>query len=85
MNLNLSNFHQTFFALPPFEYDVKIVKKMNGKFALYIPCDSMYTRNPFTPKDAMCGTDPENTFKNMHFCSTYTNIKTVMYYLWQKI
>lgn len=46
------------FALPPFEYDVAIVKKMNGNFALHIPCDSMYTRSPITPKDAMCGIDP---------------------------
>lgn len=46
------------YTLPPFEYDLTIVKKVNGKFALHIPCDSMYTRRQFTPKDAMCGIDP---------------------------
>jgi putative transposase len=44
--------------LPPIETDLKIEKRLNGKFVLHIPCDSKYTRRSFTPKDAMCGVDP---------------------------
>jgi transposase len=44
--------------LPPIEHDVRITKRANGKFVLQIPCDSKYTRQHSTPKDAMCGVDP---------------------------
>ena len=45
--------------LPPINHDVRITKRVNGKFILQIPCDPMYTRKQTeeTP-DAMCGIDP---------------------------
>ena len=45
--------------LPPINHDVRIKKRVNGKFVLQIPCDPIYTRKQIeeTP-DAMCGIDP---------------------------
>ena len=45
--------------LPPINHDVRITKRVNGKFILQIHCDPMFTRKQTeeTP-DAMCGIDP---------------------------
>ena len=45
--------------IPPINHDVRIKKRVNGKFVLQIPCDPIYTRKQIeeTP-DAMCGIDP---------------------------
>ena len=45
--------------LPPINHDVRIKKRVNGKFILQIPCDPMYTRKQIKEtQDAMCGIDP---------------------------
>ena len=45
--------------LPPINHDVRIKKRVNGKFVLQIPCDPTYTRKQIEiTQDAMCGIDP---------------------------
>ncbi len=45
--------------LPPFEHDVTITRRANGKYILHIPCDPKYTRcDQSGRKNAMCGIDP---------------------------
>ncbi|KAH3850879.1 hypothetical protein DPMN_093354 [Dreissena polymorpha] len=47
--------------IPPFDHDVKIVKRANGTFVMNIPCDPKYTRRNAsndTIDKRVCGIDP---------------------------